>query len=114
MDKAQVKIAEAAGFHISEAPGLTKTAWLMYYKDNGRGEVVKHRLPADPYSMERYLKKGFSLTPPSPKTTEPAVSVLEPPNKRFVCRHCGQDFTSKQGVTIHERKWCHKKPQKGG
>lgn len=40
-----------------------------YYKKDGE---PMSNLPADPYSMQRYLRKGFTLTPPqgaAPKKT---------------------------------------------
>jgi hypothetical protein len=36
--------------------------FAIYYKPNG--EAV--RLPADPWSRGRYLRRGFKLTPPLP------------------------------------------------
>jgi len=42
---------------------------LTFYKPNG--EPLPN-LPADPWSMERYLKKGFTLTPPVPKPIVPS------------------------------------------
>lgn len=45
-------------------------ARATYYKKDGEPMT---NLPADPYSMQRYLKKGFTLTPPqgavAPKRT---------------------------------------------
>lgn len=58
----QQKLAKD-GFVVEGLKGWPAKA--TYYKPNGE---PMHNLPADPYSMGRYLRRGFTLTPP----TEPS------------------------------------------
>jgi len=66
-------------------------AKATYYKDTGE---AMHNLPADPFSMQRYLRRGFTLTPPvSPSNGE----------GEFKCE-CGFVAKSKFGLQAHKRK----------
>jgi hypothetical protein len=70
-------------------------AKATYYKPSGE---AMPNLPADAYSMQRYLRRGFSLVPPK-KTTS------------LVCDVCGAGpFGAPIGLTGHKR--THKKENK--
>ena len=82
MDKSQIKVAKEFGFNGliegSEQPKMT------YYTKDGR--PLKD-LPADAYSMRRYLTKGFTLTPPVAAMPVAPVEATEPePTRRKVER----------------------------
>lgn len=79
---------QAQGFDISMLPWPRK---ITYY--NPEGEAM--RLPADPYSMEHYLNKGYSLKP---------LTSQEPQEREaFVCDVCGKAFSSRIALTGHKR-----------
>lgn len=79
----------AQGFVIRNVGEWPKKA--TYYKPNGE---AMPGLPADPYSMKRYLARGFTLVPP----TEPVASG----NGDFVCE-CGKPCASRIGLFSHKR-----------
>jgi hypothetical protein len=56
-----VRELQKTGFLVQELPNLDSQRFCTYYKPDG--EAVK--LPADPYSLHRYLRRGFTLSPPS-------------------------------------------------
>jgi hypothetical protein len=60
MNKRQLQVAQSFGYLIEEIPGLVQIPKTKYYNKKGE-EMV---LPADPYSMHHYLRKGYSLDPP--------------------------------------------------
>uniref|UniRef100_A0A6M3LFA8 Uncharacterized protein n=1 Tax=viral metagenome TaxID=1070528 RepID=A0A6M3LFA8_9ZZZZ len=53
---------QAQGFAIIDIGQWPAKA--TYYKKNGE---AMPNLPADPWSLQRYLRKGFTLVPPIPK-----------------------------------------------
>ncbi len=62
-----------------------------YYKSTGE---AMPNLPADPWSMKRYLNRGFTLAPPV--------------EQGLVCDVCGKSgFTHRVGLAGHKR--THKK-----
>ena len=71
---------DEVGFAITRVPNLTPQPFRKYYSRNkDTGEIVEHRLPADPYSLRHYLKKGFKLDPKELKAWaegEPAKPTL--------------------------------------
>jgi hypothetical protein len=73
-------------------------AKATYYTRDGR---ALPNLPADPMSMQCYLARGFTLTPPA----NPVVQAVP---ERFVCLTCGRDdFKAHIGLVSHMR--THKK-----
>ena len=57
---------------MDDQPALAITKWTpkkVFYTQTGRKLV----LPADPYSIEHYLKKGFSFVPPANPLPEKVV-----------------------------------------
>lgn len=79
------------------------SAWAMlrtwpakttYYTPDGRAIP---NLPADPYSMRRYLNKGFTLAPPQGNGAAESKAKL-------ICERCGRsDFKARIGYISHTR-----------
>ena len=65
-------------------------AKTTYYKPNG--EALPN-LPADPYSMRRYLRRGLQLAPP----------VTPSNGESLTCSLCGFEAKSEFGLRAHER-----------
>lgn len=84
------------GYYIQDLG--TWPAKATYYKPSGE---AMPNLPADPYSMERYLKRGFTLVPPTPSLA-----------RDNVCEICGFEAKSELGLASHMRK--HKRESKEG
>lgn len=58
----QSSLIEANGFGIMRVPDLVPQPKAKYYSRNrDTGAVIEHHLPADAYSMQLYLRKGFVL-----------------------------------------------------
>lgn len=84
--------AERSGVAWAILPGWPRKQ--TYYTPDGR---ALPNLPADPWSMERYLKKGFTLAPPQ-------GNGGAEPEAQLVCKHCGRsDFKAPIGRISHER-----------
>lgn len=77
-----------AGFVVEELNSWPAKA--TYYKPNGESLP---NLPADPYSMKRYLRRGLTLTPPS--------SEVVPAERRY--KHT-RKFLKKQAQKIKVEK----------
>ena len=102
MDAAQVKVLRANGFVFEGLPNLTPQPRATYYsRDEKDGHIVEHNLPADPYSLEHYLKRGFTLDPNLLKST--------PQAGEFTCSVCGKQLKSRIGLAGHSR--THKKEE---
>jgi len=92
---------------------------ITYYKSTG--EALPN-MPADPWHMERYLARGFTLVRPSPPG--PAVSrgigiplpqeeaPAAPSAGDLVCTECGFEAKSAFGLQAHKRS--HKREIKKG
>jgi len=80
-------------------------AKATYYKKNG--EAMKN-LPADPFSMQKYCARGFTLVPPSAvpegvredtsPTEEKAEVIEDTPNQ---CQICGFIAKNEAGLYTH-------------
>ncbi len=104
MNKAQVEVLKAKGFAFEGLPGLHAQPRAKYYSRNRNdGHVVQHNLPADPYSLEHYLAKGFTL---NPNDLKPWTDVKAQEGD-FVCEVCGRGFTKRIALAGHSR--THKK-----
>ena len=67
MDKGQIRTMQLFGYSVEEIPGRTIPK-VTYYKEENGQIVELANLPADPYHMQRYLKRGFVLKrPPQPE-----------------------------------------------
>jgi len=100
-----------AGFQFTSWP-----AKATYYKPTGE---PMPNLPADPYSMSRYLARGFTLKPlkvwdpaaarpdPAeafmPKPVEVAVTQLNKETPSYTCDVCGKELRTKFGLAGHKR-----------
>ena len=105
--------------------GVVLDRWphrTTYYTPDGR---AMPNLPADPWSMQRYLARGFSLAPPANPTAAPPPSVgvdelvlMTDPAKQedtasssntggVFCETCGKNFDNKkrpeQAKKAHKR-----------
>lgn len=94
MDKKQIATMSAFGYSIEELKGLKVTPRMTFY--NREGNPIEG-LPADSYHMARYLKRGFTLTPPSPKT-EPQGEPIG-----FTCETCGKVVSTRLALAGHKR-----------
>jgi len=81
-------------------------AKATFYKPGGE---PMPNLPADPYSMKNYLRRGFTLTPPVKPSNgegEETPVVLNPTK----CAFCDFEAKSEFGLSVHVRK--HKRESK--
>ena len=88
MDKEQRKTMALFGYSVEELPNMKTTPKTDYY--NPKGVLLKN-LPADPYHMNKYLGRGFTLEPP---TTAPTG---------YKCEICDKEFSAKIGLIGHMR-----------
>ena len=77
------------GFVIKDLGNWPLTA--TYYKANGE---ALPKLPADPYSMQKYMRRGFTLVPPAVKAETGSLT----------CESCGFEAKSAFGLQSHNRK----------
>jgi len=99
---------------------------VTLYKESGGEWFPMPNMPGDPYSLQKYLSRGFLLAPPGSDTTEhPDYVVSDPQATReidtaqpkkspvsageqgeFHCEVCddGKVFTSMLGLKTHRRK----------
>lgn len=100
MNKAQADVLRNNGFAFEGIPNLHPQPRLTYYsrnKDNGL--IVTHNLPADPYSLNHYLGKGFVLNQSDLKPQ----AVEQSQEGDFVCEVCGKSFTKRIALLGHSR-----------
>ena len=96
------------GYHITVDRWPAK---LTFYKKTGE---AMPNLPADPWSMERYLKRGLTLTKPTeeqiatyifgkhPELVE-LLPDVEPSDNGVKCEICGFEAKSDFGLKSHMR-----------
>jgi hypothetical protein len=99
------QVLETFGYGWKEFKTDSPVNKRKYYTPDGR-ELV---LPADPYSLNQYLNKGFTLTPPvKPATPEVVVETIETPvvenSEKSICPECGYESKDHVGLAIHRRK----------
>ena len=100
MDKSQLNVMRVFGYAIEELPSRTIPKTTYYKVENG-SVVTLHGLPADPYHMQRYLKRGFTLEVPKlePPLTEPQI---ESP-VGFSCEACDKVLSTRLALAGHSR-----------
>lgn len=105
------QVLENNGYAWKEFKTDSPVIKRRYYTPDGRAMV----LPADSYSLEHYLKLGFSLTPPDnplPPVEEPqtvTVVTVEEKTDALTCPECGKEAKDHVGLAIHRRKAHHPK-----
>lgn len=86
---------DSAGYGVKLLPGWPAKA--TYYNREGR---AMPNLPADPFSMRRYLARGFTLVPPDQL---PAAAAPGKPDE-LKCESCGKGpFRNKWMLKGHMR-----------
>jgi hypothetical protein len=92
-----------------------ETYWSVH-EENGETVVMEHpNLPADPWSMQHYLKRGFKLVKPaipSSGKAEVLPIVKEPTPEKIECPVCARECQSMLGLSSHLRK--HERESKKG
>jgi len=88
---------KSQGFAIRDLGSWPAKA--TYYKQNGE---AMPNLPADPWSMQKYLHKGFTLVPP----------VAPSNGQAYICDTCNFEAKSELGLQSHIRK--HKRESEQG
>ena len=83
------------GFSVEDLPNNKTIERMTYYKD---GKALGNML-ADPYHMNRYLSRGFTLIPPRGE-----------PQTEFICETCGKSLKTKLALSGHSRS--HEKSKK--
>ncbi len=61
MDRGLEQELRTNGSAIRVIPCDSQPFRKFYKKDGYSGQIVEHTLPADPYSLGRWLRKGFVL-----------------------------------------------------
>lgn len=101
MNREQQRVLAAHGFAFEGLPNLHPQPRAKFYsRDRNDGHIVEHNLPADPYSLDHYLKKGFVLDPAL--LTKPQA-VEKSQEDAFVCEVCGKSFKKKIALYGHSR-----------
>lgn len=125
MDKAQAAVLDNLGYTIQAVPGLRRQPRMDFRHPDGH---VMVNLPADPYHLERFLRRGFipmnSVAVKKPvmvakpenagdaqpiPVTEQANSDIpearpDPPQEGFRCDKCGRVLSTKGALAGHSRK----------
>jgi len=92
LDREQQRVLKGQGYVVQIDPVLAGPPKLTYYTtDRGTGEVKSMLLPADPYSLQRYLRKGFTLEPP------------QEPSAPYKCDICGKEVKTALALAGHKR-----------
>lgn len=114
------QVLERHGYGWKEFKTANPVQKRRYYAPDGR-EMI---LPADPYSLNLYLSKGFTLSPPEQPKKVVAVeetvmpvevaevvetSLAEPAVNK--CPECGYEAKDHVGLAVHKRR-AHR-PKKG-
>ena len=101
----------AAGYAVSITDWPAK---VTYYKADGE---AMPNLPADPFSMRRYMLRGFSPVPPREPVEAKVVTATATGGTAvaiadgvFICEQCGFQAKSKFALSGHRHK--HQKENK--
>ncbi len=101
MDKQQIQTMRLFGYSIEELPGRTVPKATYYKVENGQ-IVSLPNLPADPYHMSRYLRRGFTLQPPMTSGPLPTESQ-QGESIGFPCETCGKVLSTRLALAGHSR-----------
>ncbi len=101
MDKGQLNTLKLFGYAVEELPGKTIPKMTYYKSENGQ-EVILPNLPADPYHMSRYLKRGFTLEP-SKVSEPPLTKPQQEKSTGFPCETCGKVLSTRLALAGHSR-----------
>lgn len=94
LDKEQLNAIKGAGFLITELPSLKPASKITLYKwEPSIGVVSCPNLPADPFSIKRYLARGLRYKPED----------LKPQTNGFTCDVCGKTLKTKLALSGHKR-----------
>jgi len=101
LNKQQTTVLKEAGYTWAEIPDAKGPAKATYYhKDKETGEIIEHpNLPIDPWSLQRYLRRGFVLN----KSQLQPQAVEQSQEGEFACKVCGKSFTAKIALLGHQR-----------
>ncbi|KKN57536.1 hypothetical protein LCGC14_0560820 [marine sediment metagenome] len=99
MNKAQVEVIRKGGIGWEFTPSIYQQNRVTYYhKDTKSGKVVEHpNMPCDPYSLQRYLGRGFKLT------KEDLSQAVEKSQEGFTCQVCEKPFPKRRALVGHMR-----------
>ncbi len=92
MNIQQEKTFKLLGFSVEEMENLKKIPRITLYNKEG---VPFHNTLADPYHLERYLKRGFNIKPPLTETQGEAEG--------FKCETCGKVLKTRLALAGHNR-----------
>lgn len=92
LDKEQQNALRSMGYSITELPSLKPAPKITLYKRDEQGLIIEApNLPADPFSIKRYLSRGFRYRPED----------FEP--QGFTCNTCGKQLKTKLALSGHMR-----------
>jgi len=107
MDKEQQEVLQKFGFYTEELPGAFRNPRATFYgvdKQTG-GIKVMPDLPADPFSLGIWLRKGYVL---DPKNLKQSVEKSQE-GSEFTCQDCSKVFPSRIALLGHSRTHKNKK-----
>lgn len=115
MDRQQQKILQEHGIAWEVmTKGIATQPKATFYNRDG---TPLPNLPADAYSLRRYLARGLTLTPPenpvvAPVAKETIYPIVEEILPQHICETCGKPFLTKFALAGHNRS--HNKSKQGG
>lgn len=103
MNKAQIEEIRKVGAGWEWTESIYQQPRATYYHfDSKSNSVIEHpNMPCDPYSLRRYLARGFRLDKEGliPQTVEKSQEGSE-----FTCEVCGNSFSKRIALVGHMRK----------
>ena len=90
-----IRDLSTSGYSIKELKNLDIQPRMTYYTPDGRAIP---NLPADPYSLMHYKRRGLTLTPPLLAAEE--IPPPASPRKRRVIKHRKSRGKIKGGISV--------------